>query len=297
MLAELERDIAQASQLPPPLKKFKALFDETDPDRQSQSGTGFAYSSLDGAGGTGDADMVEGETQSGVKETQFENTSGTQTEGETQAGRAGARRARRLPPVAEEVEESQRTGLVPGSSMAGVPPPSETVDMIIDGDEEAGPSSPPTRKAKAPPSSSALPAFSSSPKPLSHAPGTAPPSKASAARGAEPGKHDTDVPFLKALASTKKGKKHEDDFDREFNNLRISKPELQKDAQAREWEVLADFGDDGDLRGNFMVVVEMELPEKPARGETEVRVDWHGKPNFKRFRKVGARFQHCEAAS
>ena len=41
--------------------------------------------------------------------------------------------------------------------------------------------------------------------------------------GAAPGEPDRDDDFLQALASKKKGKKAEDDFDREFNQLKISK--------------------------------------------------------------------------
>ncbi len=98
--------------------------------------------------------------------------------------------------------------------------------------------------------------------------------------------------FLKAIASTKKGKKGEDDFDREFNKLRISKPEVDKDAEAKQWEVLADFGDDGDLRGNFMVIVEMDVPERQSRSASTTgadRPEWQGKANYKRFKKVNLR--------
>ena len=65
--------------------------------------------------------------------------------------------------------------------------------------------------------------------------------------------HDTDAAFLQALASTKRGKRREDDFDREFNNLRISKPEIGQDA-----------GDDAD--------------EEPSRIRTLVKMrlsQWH----------------------
>jgi len=45
-------------------------------------------------------------------------------------------------------------------------------------------------------------------------------------KGAAPGKPDTDPSFLRAIASTKRGKKTEDEFDREFNKLRIAKPDI-----------------------------------------------------------------------
>ena len=108
--------------------------------------------------------------------------------------------------------------------------------------------------------------------------------------GAAIGKPDQDKEFLKALASKKKGKKNEDAFDREFNNLRISKPDInQQSSRAQEdYEILADFGDDGDLRGNFMVVMELEVPEKERRGirRGDERMDWEGREDFKKFKRV-----------
>lgn len=70
---------------------------------------------------------------------------------------------------------------------------------------------------------------------------------AAAAAGAPPGEPDKDAAFLKAVASKKRGKKTEDTFDREFNNLRISKPELDhaQEAESDRWGVLEEFGDDG----------------------------------------------------
>ena len=109
--------------------------------------------------------------------------------------------------------------------------------------------------------------------------------------GAVPGKPDQDDAFLKAVASTKRGKKHEDEFDREFNNLRISKPDLQREEAEKDWAVLDDFGDDANMRGNFMVVVEMEVFKKEETSRDAVRVsggriDWEGRPNYKKFKKV-----------
>jgi hypothetical protein len=102
--------------------------------------------------------------------------------------------------------------------------------------------------------------------------------------GAPPGKPDTDAAFLKALASTQRGRKHEDSFDREFNKLKISKPDLGREEHEEEWAVLADFGDDGNVRGNFMVVVEMDIFKKEQSGHREGKVEWEGKVNFKRFK-------------
>ena len=111
--------------------------------------------------------------------------------------------------------------------------------------------------------------------------------------GAAPGKPDTDAAFLKAIASTKRGKKTEDSFDREFNKLKISKPDLGREEQEKEWAVLDDFGDEGNVRGNFMVVMEMEVCRK--EGETrekragDMNLEWHTRPNFKKFKKVRRR--------
>jgi len=98
-------------------------------------------------------------------------------------------------------------------------------------------------------------------------------------------KLDVDTAFLKAVASTKKGKKKEDDFDRDFNNLRISRPEL--DRQEEEWDVVDDFGKDTGIRGNFMVILEMEVPDnRNCLQRRPVQSDWRGLPNFKKFKKV-----------
>ena len=109
--------------------------------------------------------------------------------------------------------------------------------------------------------------------------------------GSVPGKPDRDEAFLKAVASTKRGKKHEDDFDREFNELRISKPDLKHEKVKEDWSVLDEFGDDSGLRGNFMLVVEMEVFRKDNAKRDVMRMmgtraDWEGRPNFKKFKKV-----------
>ncbi|KAJ3557580.1 hypothetical protein NM688_g1399 [Phlebia brevispora] len=106
------------------------------------------------------------------------------------------------------------------------------------------------------------------------------------------GEPDKDEKFLMAVASTKRGRKREDDFDREFNDLRISKPDLQSQYEeaAREWAVLEQFGDDGDIRGNFMVILELDVFKKDdgprdALRTVTGRTDWDGRPNFKKFKQ------------
>jgi hypothetical protein len=167
---------------------------------------------------------------------------------------------------------------------------------------EDAPTQPPTSKAptsKAPPSKSALPQSAAFKTPASKPPTSkAPlsPVKASAPsspaknRGAEPGKPDTDAAFLKAIASTRKGKRTEDDFDRDFNKLRISRPGTAPEEPAEaepedQWAILHDFGDGNGLSGNFMTIVEMPVfrKEKP---QPVYNPAWDGKPNFKKFKKV-----------
>ena len=119
-------------------------------------------------------------------------------------------------------------------------------------------------------------------------------------------KLDTDENFLKAVNSTKRGKKHEDNFDREFNQLRITKPRNVNvdtigsgntvtgvpEADVAPWDAIDDFGDVG-IRGNFMVVVEMDIqrgasakPAPTSRNNDVAHPEWAGKPNFKKFKMV-----------
>lgn len=108
--------------------------------------------------------------------------------------------------------------------------------------------------------------------------------------GAKLGEPDTDTHFLTALASMKRGKGSEDSFDREFNNLKISKPDLEREVIEKEWDLLDEFDDEHNVRGNFMLVVELEAHKKGGAGGTGTmrtgRIDWEGKPDFKKFRKV-----------
>ncbi|KAF8648879.1 hypothetical protein AX16_006154 [Volvariella volvacea WC 439] len=92
-----------------------------------------------------------------------------------------------------------------------------------------------------------------------------------------------DTLFLKATSSKKRGKKEEDNFDREFNDLKLVKPELQHSRPEDNWNVPANFEDDS-IRGNFMVIVDIEvLPRTQKRGSLDST--WDGRPNFKKFKK------------
>lgn len=115
------------------------------------------------------------------------------------------------------------------------------------------------------------------------------------AKGAEPGKPDVDISFLKAVATLKRGKRTEDDFDREFNQLRISRPKMaverSKENQAPwAWEGLDNdnFERDIGIRGNFMQIVEIDVwrDQQPAQRYRGDRIDWEGRQNFKKFKKV-----------
>ena len=100
-------------------------------------------------------------------------------------------------------------------------------------------------------------------------------------------KPDVDAAVLKAVASTKKGKKKEDDFDRDFNNLKISRPEFEH--QEEEWNLVDDFGSDIGIRGNFMVILEMDVSTSGNRSQhrpNQVQSERRGLLNFKKFKKV-----------
>lgn len=115
-------------------------------------------------------------------------------------------------------------------------------------------------------------------------------------RGAAATGIDTAPEFLQALASKKKGKRKEDAFDREFNNLRITVPRFgaapdleQERARAEELEVWDELSKDMNITGNFMVVIETDdiLRTDGGRRESAPLPD-SGAPNFKRFKKVCA---------
>lgn len=176
---------------------------------------------------------------------------------------------RRMESVSEDVEmQAVDDELNPSPSEAVAPPPAKkrAVDNLNAVERSAPPAAPTSNK---------------------------PPSKVlttdQGKQGAVAGKPDTDAAFLKAIASTKRGKKTEDAFDREFNNLKISKPGLVDNPDPEEeWAVLAEFGDDSGLRGNFMTVVEMELYRKDDDAALQRTINhfWDGKPNFKKFKKA-----------
>ena len=240
----------------PPVKKFKALFDASNPERDTLS--------------------TQTETQSRGSRTLWSGNEGPilsvlqeEEEEESQIGDINSNPTprvskRRLESVDEDSEMDVVEREASGNAFSAKKRAVENVNAV---ERSEGPLKPPSTRAASKPPSSAIPAKKDK-------------------QGAAPGKPDTDAAFLKAIASTKRGKKAEDKFDREFNNLKISKPELEQEQEPEEeWGVLADFGDDTDLRGNFMVVVELDVYKKDKENSV-VNHAWAGKPNFKKFKKV-----------
>ncbi|KIL60029.1 hypothetical protein M378DRAFT_130929 [Amanita muscaria Koide BX008] len=193
----------------------------------------------------------------------FNQESQTQTQTQNKAMEGIQRSVPKLPAVLEEEEETQVAETHVPDSRRGVKRKAEAT-----ADTETTKAS---KKTK-------LPVI---PEPIEPAPDTGASKRPPKSKASDVRQLDTDSTFLKAIASTKKGKKKEDDLDRDFNNLKIARPEI--DHREEEWNVLDDFGDDTGIRGNFMVIVEMEVKER--RAKPDVAPNWQGKPNFKKFKK------------
>lgn len=266
----------------PPLKKFKALFDASDPHRTGAS-------------------AFDGNAVEEIHSATLDSSSQTQTQSQV-ADKAG-RPLRsgvyvNLDVLREEEEESQSgAGLVSDQrrakrSIEDVDEDGEMGDVESATLTSGAESAPSKAKKRAVENVNAVEKTSDkTKKPAStHAAGK-PPSTTNIAKtvkgGALPGQPDKDTAFLKAIASTKRGKKAEDDFDREFNKLKISKPDLVREEPEKEWAVLEDFGDETNVRGNFMVVVELDVFNngERMRKTRDVAPGWQGKPNFKKFKK------------
>ncbi|KAG2347342.1 hypothetical protein BDR05DRAFT_652330 [Suillus weaverae] len=239
-------DVDDAVEEEPPHKKFKALFEASDPNKM----------------------ILEG---SQAFDATYDNAVGTQNESLTQTVRSPAfAPPRRLPVVAEEEESLSGPSQRARSVAFEVPAPVE---------EDGGPSSqmPATQtrtKSKAPPS---------------RQPSEQPQATAKSKKATGGGKHvvDKDEAFLTAVASKKRGKKTEDEFDREFNKLRIAKPDLQREEQP--WTDMGDF-DLPNIRGNFMTIVDLEVYKYSDRYRKAVTNDACDSanmnvPNFKKFKK------------
>ncbi|KAI0346302.1 hypothetical protein BDW22DRAFT_1417597 [Trametopsis cervina] len=262
---------ASLAEVEPPHKKYKALFDESDPDRIVQSGGSL--------------------TQPPETPSLSPLTQGASRQVSTS-----------LPVVAEEEEES----VVPSGAVSHTfqspqnPQLKRKTRLDVDGDTdmpggELDEDARPRKRRHTNSESQAVTQSQVAPKPSSSRPFTSTQTNDDESRhtGSAPGKPDRDEAFLKAVASTKKGKRLEDSFDREFNNLRISKPDLEQQQAKDDWAVLDNFENDNDLRGNFMVVVEIEIYKRGESNRNVVRTagsrtDWEGRPDFKKFKKKAA---------
>lgn len=129
-------------------------------------------------------------------------------------------------------------------------------------------------------------------------------------RGQAPGqKPDTEPELLRALATHRKGKKGTlDDFDKEFNNLRLAKPKTnQKHGSRVEAEGKMPIEEDEDYQawkaaslqdfalpvGNFIQVDYVPLVRDIRRSKSDSvsdavapsgHPDWQNRPNFKKFK-------------
>ncbi|OCF42159.1 hypothetical protein I317_04010 [Kwoniella heveanensis CBS 569] len=100
-----------------------------------------------------------------------------------------------------------------------------------------------------------------------------------------------DEAFLQAISKSAKSRKAIDELDREFNQLRIPKPNgATAVVRANEWEsnvpdyALLNDADD-ELRGNFIQIIRRDMFRKDlGKDKQSERVD-DGRPNFKKFKK------------
>ena len=265
----------------PPLKRFKALFEETNPESIGLE----SDSQMDGAIAATASVMTQTQADTGprllrsmgdssltILREEEEETQPVTTE--THMHKGIKRRLLSEDDVEMQIGDGDR-----GDTMSDVAEPS-TKRRAVENSNAVSPV----------PSSEEVTAMATS---GSKPPSNSGPVKSKTTPGAPPGKPDTDDAFLKAIASTKRGKKNEDEFDREFNKLRLTKPELGRHEPEEEWGVLADFGDDSGLRGNFMVIVEIDPYERGgcSAGSTglkpkSINCEWDQGPNFKKFKQV-----------
>ncbi|KAF9260335.1 hypothetical protein L218DRAFT_907223 [Marasmius fiardii PR-910] len=261
-------------------KKYRSLFEESDPTKDVTTSLSEMMSAA-------------------VEETQLSQTMSTAK------ARSATQATTGLEVVPEEAEigETQGTGssVVPSGTKRKATSEDEEMDGVAEalapsaGSSRIGSVAPPSKRQAIEGVNSVEPTLpvppgTAKPSSVVKPPSTskvAPPKDVPTSTGAEPGKPDTDDAFLKAVASTKRGKKTEDEFDREFNKLKITKPELDReDREKEQWAILEEFGDDSNIRGNFMVIVQFEAPRTRIRGDAqEPNPEWNGKPNFKKFKK------------
>ncbi|KAJ7175999.1 proline-rich protein [Mycena filopes] len=279
----------------PPLKKFKALFEASDPKNSG------AESFVQESGAFDDDELAMMASVGSQSQTQLY----TQTQVGSSRTTRGGRSAATLRAVREEEEEETQMAVdQAGPSDVGKKRKERSfdgddvemagVEQALNGASGSGGGHGPAAKKQAVAGNAVERAVG---KPLSTVANGLPSTKSlgkkgsATAAGAASGKPDTDTVFLKAIASTKRGKKTEDDFDREFNKLKISKAGMNDEPEQRQdWEMVDKdtFGHDTNLRGNFMVIQDLEVFRKesgPRNRATTTDLRWEGKPNWKKFKK------------
>ncbi len=106
---------------------------------------------------------------------------------------------------------------------------------------------------------------------------------------------DRDEVFLQIVGKVRKGAKEIDEFDKDFNALKITKskknaptPGISRTGPMPiDYDALvADF--DTDTTGNFIRIEKRDLIRKDQKdaGHQAPNPDWAGRPNFKKFKKV-----------
>ena len=259
----------------PPLKKFKKMFEDSDPDRLVNSQT----------------QGPEMRTLSSIVELAYEE----RTEAVQTALRdTGLKKRKRTSDDADATNEDEarpRTRADSRTPSLGPPPSKRRAPQM----QQAGSLTtvPEVSESQVAPSSSrgAQPQKSQACESTSQAKSTEKKKKnVATAAQAQP---DRDENFLKALASTRKGKKKEDQYDRDFNELRVAKPTqahlkagvvVEEDLEA--WNAIEK---DMDIRGNFMVVmqeIEPRMPREPEVETSRAGPERVGRPDFKKFKRV-----------
>lgn len=115
-----------------------------------------------------------------------------------------------------------------------------------------------------------------------------------------------DTEFLQAVTKARKGAKELDDFDLEFNALKIAKPKKSGATKiygaglfdpSRIYNSVLDL--DSDVTGNFIKIERVNLFRKDKNNQQDrtVNQDWVGRPNFKKFHKVSELFGLFSASS
>lgn len=104
-----------------------------------------------------------------------------------------------------------------------------------------------------------------------------------------------DTEFLQTVTKARKGAKDLDEFDLEFNALKIAKPKKSAPIKvygaglvdaSRIYNSVLDL--DTDVTGNFIKIERVDLfrKDKGKNRDNAANQDWAGRPNFKKFKKV-----------